>query len=77
MMGKRERRGGGLRGLNPFRQRDVSRVMRSAEAAGMAVTAVEVVTKDGVTIRVLGGKGGEPTQASDLDHWMAKRANQT
>jgi hypothetical protein len=75
MTSKRERRGGGLRGLNPFKQRDISRVMRSAEAAGMAVTAVEVVTKDGITIRVLGRDRGEPTQASDLDDWMAKHAD--
>jgi hypothetical protein len=37
----------------PFKQRDVTRAVRSAEAAGLAIGSVEVVTKDGVTIRVL------------------------
>jgi len=38
---------------NPFKQRDVTRAVRSAEAAGLRIGGVEVVTKDGVTIRVL------------------------
>jgi hypothetical protein len=41
------------RGRNFFKQRDVTRAVRSARAAGLAIGAVEVVTKDGTTIRIL------------------------
>jgi hypothetical protein len=38
---------------NLFKQKDVVRAMRSAKAAGLAIGGIEVVTKDGITIRVL------------------------
>jgi hypothetical protein len=41
------------RGRTVFRQRDVTRAVRSARAAGLAISGVEVVTKDGTTIRIL------------------------
>jgi hypothetical protein len=37
-----------------FKQADVERAIRSARASGMKVEIVEVVTPDGVTIRVSG-----------------------
>jgi hypothetical protein len=43
----------GKRSRDPFKQRDVVRAMKSAEKAGLAIGGVEVVTKDGVTIRIL------------------------
>jgi hypothetical protein len=52
---------------NPFKQRDVTRAVRSAEAAGLAVDSVEVVTKDGVTIRVF-GRDRSPV-ASNANPW--------
>jgi hypothetical protein len=52
---------------NPFKQRDITRTVRSAEAAGLEVEAIEVVTKDGVTIRVL-AKGHSPV-ASNANPW--------
>ena len=45
----------GQRGRNLFKHKDVVRAMRSAKAGGMeTIEAVEVITKDGITIRVLG-----------------------
>jgi hypothetical protein len=38
----------------PFKQADVVRTVKSAQAAGLTVHVVEVVTPDGVTIRVSG-----------------------
>lgn len=38
---------------NLFKQKDVVRAMRSAKAGGLAIGGVEVITKDGVTIRIL------------------------
>jgi hypothetical protein len=48
----------GRRGRNKFKLTDVVRAMRSAEAGGLTIGGVEVVTKDGTTIRVL-SKGAE------------------
>jgi hypothetical protein len=51
------------RGRNLFKQKDVVRAMRSAEAGGLAISGVEVVTKDGITIRVFGkdvGRSANP-----------------
>jgi hypothetical protein len=58
-----------LRGLNPFKQRDVMRTIRSAEAAGLAVAAVEIVTKDGVTIRVVGKRAKDAPAESPPNPW--------
>ena len=60
------------RGRNFFRQRDVTRAVRSARAAGLSVGGVEVVTKDGTTIRIL-SKDTAEHGSNDLDNWIAKR----
>jgi hypothetical protein len=62
------------RGRNFFKQRDVTRAVRSARAAGLAIGGVEVVTKDGTTIRILPKNAAEHEGAgNDLDTWIAKR----
>jgi len=62
------------RGRNPFKQRDVTRAVRSARAAGLAVGGLEVVTKDGTTIRILPKNPAEHSGGdNDLDAWIAKR----
>jgi hypothetical protein len=61
----------GLRGRLPFKQKDVVRTMRSAEKGGLTIGHVEVVTKDGVTIRVFGK--GSADSPNELDHWIANR----
>ena len=60
------------RGRNVFKQRDVTRFVRSARAAGLAIGGVEVVTKDGTIIRILSKDAAEHGD-NDLDNWMAKR----
>jgi hypothetical protein len=50
----------------PYKQRDVTRLMRGFEAGGKEVTGAEIVTKDGVTIRVF-GKGAAPVVANPWD----------
>jgi len=47
----------------PFRQLDIVRAMKSAERGGLAIGHVEVVTKDGTTIRVFG------TSAAPKSEW--------
>ena len=59
------------RGRNFFKQRDVTRALRSARAAGLAIGGIEIVTKDGVTIRVLAKDAAG--HGNDLDDWIAKR----
>ena len=54
------------RGRNFFKQRDVTRAVRSARAAGLAIGGVEVVTKDGTTIRIL-SKDTAEHGGNDLD----------
>ena len=39
---------------HPFKLKDVIRAMKSAEKGGLAIGHVEVVTRDGTTIRVFG-----------------------
>lgn len=58
------------RGRTIFKQRDITRAVRSAQAAGLAVGGIEVVTKDGTIIRIL----GESEQATDkkLDAILAR-----
>jgi hypothetical protein len=55
------------RGRNVFKQRDVTRAVRSARAAGLAVGGIEVVTKDGTTIRILAkdAKSDQPTDTPE------------
>ena len=62
------------RGRNFFRQRDVTRAVRSAQAAGLAVGGVEVVTKDGTTIRIL---ATEKTSENPWDEVHAADTNGT
>ena len=52
------------RGRNFFKQRDVTRAVRSARAAGLAIGGVEVVTKEGTTIRIL-AKSTETDRPTD------------
>ena len=52
------------RSRNFFKQRDVTRAVRSARAAGLAIGGVELVTKDGTTIRIL-AKSGETDRPTD------------
>jgi hypothetical protein len=55
----------GRRGPDPFRQRDVVRVMKSAMVGGIEkIAAIEVITKDGTTIRVF-GNGHEPNDTPE------------
>jgi hypothetical protein len=62
------------RGRNFFKQRDVTRAVRSVRAAGLAVGSVEVVTKDGTTIRISSKDTAEHSGGdNDLDAWIAKR----
>jgi hypothetical protein len=42
------------RGSSTFKQCDVARAVRAAKAAGLVVSVVEVVTRDGTTIRISG-----------------------
>jgi len=60
------------RGRNFFKQRDVTRAVRSARAAGLPIGGVEVVTKDGTIIRIL-SKDPAEHGGNDLDKWAAKR----
>jgi hypothetical protein len=62
------------RGRNFFKQRDVTRAVRSARAAGLAIGGVEVVTKEGITIRIVSKNTAEHAGGdNDLDAWIAKR----
>ena len=54
-----------------FKQKDVVRAMKSAEKGGLAIGRVEVVTKDGTTIRVFGKETA--SKPNEFDSWMAKR----
>jgi hypothetical protein len=54
---------GRRRGRNQFRLTDVIRAIRSAKAGGLAIGGVEVVTKDGTTIRVLSNAAHEKRPA--------------
>ena len=52
------------RSRNFFKQRDVTRAVRSARAAGLDIGGVEVVTKEGTTIRIL-AKNAETDRPTD------------
>ena len=60
------------RQMAPSPQRDVTRAARGAQAAGVAIGGLEVVTKDGTTIRIL-SKDTAEHGGNDLDNWIAKR----
>jgi hypothetical protein len=57
-----------------FRQTDLARAVKAAQAAGLTVGTVEV-TADG-TIRVITAKALELTPANSFDQWRAKNARQ-
>lgn len=57
-----------------FRQTDVARAVKAAQAAGLTVGTVEV-TADG-TIRVITATAPELTTAKSFDQWKAKNARQ-
>ena len=57
----------------PFRRRDIERAIKSARAEGLDIGGVEVVTRDGTTIRILSKDAR--ARGSDLDDWMATRGN--
>ena len=52
------------RSRNFFKQRDVTRAVRSARAAELDIGGVEVVTKEGTTIRIL-AKNAETDRPTD------------
>ena len=52
------------RSRNFFKQRDVTRAVRSARAAGLDIGGVELVTKEGTTIRIL-AKSSETDRPTD------------
>jgi hypothetical protein len=60
-----------------FKVRDVVRAMRSAKAGGLAtIGGVEVVTKDGTTIRVFGSKDSTTAQSNPWDEVLTNAANE-
>ena len=63
------------RGLDRFRERELSRVTRAVREAGGGTVTLEPET--GHYRIVVGSKGAAPsdttTRGSDLDHWIAKR----
>jgi hypothetical protein len=63
------------RGPSAYRQRDVSRVLQAAAAAGLRVTGFEVDPQTG-KIRVETGKP-EAQDLSPLDRWMVSHARET
>jgi Tfp pilus assembly PilM family ATPase len=63
------------RRTSTFRQTDVARAVKAAQAAGLTVGTVEV-TSDG-TIRVITAKAPELPPENPFDQWRAKHARQT
>jgi hypothetical protein len=51
----------GRRGENAFKRNDAVRALRSAADAGLAVTMMEIITKDGTTFRIYGDKAAMDT----------------
>jgi hypothetical protein len=64
----------GKRGPSSFKRLDAERAIRSARAAGIAPTMVEIETKDGVTIRVYGDKTAAETsrEVMSAKEWDAE-----
>jgi hypothetical protein len=61
------------RHLATFRQRDVTRALRAARAAGLDVAGYEVEAATGKII-INTNIRPEPKPASDLDKWLARHA---
>jgi hypothetical protein len=55
----------GRRSENLFKRNDLMRAVRAARDAGVPVAGVEVVCKDGTTIRVFGGNVAQLQAAQD------------
>ena len=55
----------GRRSENLFKRNDVMRAIKSARDAGVPVAGVEVVCKDGTTIRVFGENAAQLQAAAD------------
>jgi hypothetical protein len=49
----------GKRGPSAFRKLDVSRAIRSAREGGVEPAVIEVIGKDGVTIRIYGDRAAQ------------------
>ncbi|WP_022705290.1 hypothetical protein [Pseudorhodobacter ferrugineus] len=62
------------RRLSTFRQSDVARAVKAAQAAGLAIGTVEI-TPDG-TIRVVVADTGAIASASPFDQWKVDHARQ-
>jgi len=59
-----------------FKYKDVLRAMRSARAGGLAIGGVEVVTKDGTTIRVFGSKDSAAAQGNPWDEVLTNASDE-
>jgi hypothetical protein len=60
------------RGPSSFRKLDAERAIRSARAAGITPTMVEIETKDGAIIRVYGATPPEVVSATEWDAEIEK-----
>ena len=63
-----------LRGRGRFRQSDVMRALKAARAAGMGVARFEIDPDTGRII-VVAEYSENSQQGTDLDKWMAHRAD--
>ncbi len=63
------------RGNNLFKRNDVMRAIKSARDSGISVECVEVVCKDGTTIRVVGRKSSDEN-INPWDTVLTNAANQ-
>jgi len=55
-----------------FKQCDVERAVKAAKAVGLVVSTVEVVTKDGTTIRICGQR--DATAANPWDEVLDEQS---
>jgi hypothetical protein len=62
----------GKRGPSSFKKLDALRAIKSARAAGITPTMVEIETKDGAIIRVFGATPQEAVSAKEWDAEIAK-----
>ncbi len=64
------------RSASQFKQGDVTRALRAARAAGIAIERVEIDPVTGKIVMVTRDSAGAE-QANDLDRWMANHARPT